>query len=288
MKLIISLLVLVLFVSGIKAQFYIEAGGGYGFKAFSENYLYYSNYLYYPNSFRMTTGKLSLGQGYKIKSSLGYKFTGILSAGVDIMYIVGQKEQFKSHSLQGRLVNFTPFLSASLLSYDKKLIPYIKLGPSVGKAEVICIEEYHEVEDLNWFDKYWRYYGSYSYGFNISLGISWNIWKNLSVFMESDINIISYYPLKGKLYKEEGIAWGLNLDDEENDIQSKVPWYKEIVFVNNPQTHRDSSRPQEKLRQKYPFNNWGVNTGIRFYPDFKTYASKVKKIFIKHNKTENI
>ncbi len=280
MKRTLQILILLLILSGtniLGQNFFISTGGGYNF-SIGGSYGYTDTIQYNSDgNYRSKTNKnTTLGRGVNFNFNIGYNFKSNISTEINLSYL--QSENIKNqlaviHYSNANLLiyqyNSNSFRLIPTIGFNKKFNKFntfIKFGCVLGTSTLyyeittkdITISDKQQIVKNYSFEK-WKYYGGFSVGYNVRLGIEYNITNQIIFFSEFNVVDFFYNNKKGKL-----------IIYEENDVDklSALDVYdKEINFVNKLsyfEDNLDKSKPQEKLKKHFNYNSVGINCGIKF------------------------
>lgn len=279
-------------------KWFVSFNSGYAHNMSSQNLynedlgLYFINYIdhyneednsYYGNYEQNNT---SLGKGTNFALSAGYMFNDLFGVEMGFSYLFGGKtvsnyeyyakylyyddnwepEYYNySHCYENVISSQMFRINPSLLFSvgNKTINPYAKVGLILGLGSIIyertaLIEDEYDNQNDQTSIKI-KMNGGISLGCSATLGLNYNIGKNISLFGEVNLISMSYAPKKGKIidYKENG----------KNELNELTTSEKEINFVNEYDYSSDDNEsdyePSTMLQYKFPFSSIGLNVGVK-------------------------
>ncbi|MCK9219460.1 MAG: porin family protein [Bacteroidales bacterium] len=271
MKKSILLLLFVFVVSGIASaqKFYGRVGVGLaGGTSSSLDMLY--NYTNDGTSQKISVVPVDLGSGFTGSLAFGYmlnkyvgfefglsQFLGFPNSGDSTVSVPGGTSA--TAKIAGSMLSFVP--SVVITAGLEKVNPYARFGMVIGvmprmfykydatQASVYPAQQVEVIQKL---------YGSVALGYTASLGVDFNINKLISLYAEASFVGCTWSPRYSELTK-----YDLNGVDQLSSLNTKQKETEFFTTIDLNEQIPDTS-PDKELRQTYPFDNAGVNIGIRF------------------------
>jgi len=263
MKKVILLSVCLVSMAMAYAQdsFYVSLGIGAGINTARTYDLYTSAKKVYP---------IGLGKGFAPVLRAGIYVNDFMAIELGIAYRMGfntkvdiptSTSSLKSggatgwNKFSGSMLQLVP---AVVIQPDFDLgnvAPYARVGVLIGIIPTIKCKYDVTVGSSNTQGMV-KYTGGVSIGGSAALGCDFDLSDNLSLYAEIYYDAMAYSPTKGKLTK-----YTVNGDDK---LGSLTTYEKETKFVKDLTgfTPADGS-PDQQLKNSYPFNNVGVNFGVK-------------------------
>jgi Outer membrane protein beta-barrel domain len=272
MKKIFILLIVHFFILGSFAQkskeanFYVSLNSGYNFKAGGDSNNFSNEVRNSLGTDDVSSQSISFGQGLGFGLSVGYNFDRKIGVEFGVNYTKGNefktgdtdiKGYFEGSVFNSKMLQFKPTLVLSG-GFDK-INPYTKFGVILGIGSITeSKSEKDNVDDE--FLKTYLYNGSLSKGFTASLGSTFEIANNLSVFGEINYNYLVFSPDFGTV-TESKINGSDNL--QTLTIYDKSIEYKETVLVSVA-TFSNTNVKAQSNKKFYNFSSLALNFGISY------------------------
>lgn len=266
------LLILHFFIFGSFAQkskeanFYFSLNSGYNFKAGGDSNNFSNEITNSLGTDDVSSQSISFGQGLGVGLSVGYNFNKKIGVELGVNYTNGNEFKtgdtdingyFKGSVFNSKMLQFKPTLVLSG-GFDK-INPYAKFGVILGIGSVTELKsEKDNVDDE--FLKTYLYNGSLSKGFTASLGSTFEIANNLSVFGEINYNYLVFSPDFGTVI--ESTINGLD-NLQTLTIYDKSIEYNETVLFSEAALSITNVKAQG-LKKFYNFSSLALNLGIRY------------------------
>ncbi|MEI8006007.1 MAG: outer membrane beta-barrel protein [Bacteroidota bacterium] len=133
--------------------------------------------------------------------------------------------------------------------------PYARVGVIVGVLPSITCKIDETVGNVNQIATF-KYMGGVSIGGSAALGCDFDLSDMLAIYVEIYYDAMAYAPTKGKYIK-----YTVNGEDKLGTLatnQKEVKFVKDLTgFVS------DAGSPNQELKNSYPFNNVGLNFGVK-------------------------
>ena len=133
--------------------------------------------------------------------------------------------------------------------------PYARVGVIVGIIPNIKCK--FDVTTLNTEEVGMiKYTGGVSIGGTAALGCDFDLSDMLALYVEVYYDAMAYAPTKGKMTK-----YSVNGEDK---LETLTTYQKETKFVKDvTDFKKDDNSPDQQLKNSYPFNNVGLNFGVK-------------------------
>lgn len=250
--------------SSFTQNIYIKINGCYGLPMSSQNIPHFYNSESFNDSAHYEQINVSLGKGFSFGGAIGYmhkKFYGF-ELGVD--YLLGSKivadDKSKagnsSYTYYSRMLRIKPMIVLS--PGFEKVNPYAKFGVIFGFGKIVLEHDYFE--EMGTVCRKYEMNGGYAFGGNASMGIMYNKKDHISFFVECEMIILSYAPIRGEVkeFTQNGTDLIPYLTEKEK-VTEYVDDYS--FYYDNPSP---DSEPDKELKTKYPFGSFGISLGVQF------------------------
>jgi len=252
---------LLLFVQESMAQnLSASIGGGYHLGVGKQNLTHhdFSSFLN-SNPWPWEKFDVSLGEGAMVDANVQYMFGNNLGVDLSASYLFGVQHTSRVpkndteyiRQLQVRMLRLSP---GFIFSVDKKkLSMYARFGMVIGIGYIDYNQENYYNNALQQLS--YRYVEGVSLGASSSLGVSYPIGSQLSLYTEFRFVSQSYAPKRGvpTKYVSQGVESQNTLEYEFVDELEQDP-----TIVVNP------DEPLKQPKYSYPVNGYGINLGIKY------------------------
>lgn len=252
-------------IKGYSQNFFIGLSGGYNQKINTFSQL---DYFYDVSTEVKEKFNFGLGQGVSIGVNIGYFFNKNIGLELPFIYFKGAecyavrrdyKDLFQdvTHNFKGQMFKMVPSIILKAdIDKKNKFGLFIKFGGIIGITNIIYKQEATSITGFQ-KEETWNYNGGLSLGFSSSLGLSFIVFKNISIIAEARVNSISYSPLFGKL-----TAVTIN----GSNALSSYSTSNSVEFVDKSESNSvaTSISTNEKVKTNYPFSSIGLNIGIQY------------------------
>lgn len=198
----------------------------------------------FVNDFMAIELGVAYRMGFSTKIDLPTSSSGVKTSGATGNY------KYKGNMLQ--------LIPAVVIQPDFELgsvAPYARVGVVIGVLPSIKEKQDYTING-NAVILDWRYSGGVSIGGTAALGCDFNLSDNLAIYGEIYYDAMAYSPTKGKITK-----CTVNGEDKLGSLatgEKEVKFVKDITdFVYDP------ASPDQQLKNSYPFNNVGINFGVK-------------------------
>ena len=265
---------------------FFSVNGGYNFSSASQNLS--SNSTRTSNSSSSSTVRTealiegSYGKGFNFGGAVGYMFNKNIGAELGINYLVGGEitgsrvennsgASFSDNYISegkssAKMLQFRPtiILSAGL----DKINPYAKFGILIGSGSIEqstngtskSINSFggSTITNSSTSDSTFKADGGTAIGFHSALGLSLNVNKNMSIFVELNMVNMSYAPTKGTQtsYNVNGVDQLSSLTISSTQL--------EFVDSTNSSDVQLPTNPTKVLKENYAFSSFGINFGLKY------------------------
>jgi hypothetical protein len=262
MKRIIMLFAATLIMASASAQTkaYVSLGVGAGISTARTYDLYSDGDKIYP---------VGLGSGFGPVLRAGLFVTDFMAVELGVNYHFGFTKKIEPDVSSGVKSSGASALlkySGSMLQLIPAVViqpnfdlgnvaPYARIGLIVGVLPSIKTKfEVNDGTDVTAGTL--KYTGNVSIGGTAALGCDFSLSEMLAIYAEIYYDAMSYVPTKGKM-----TAFTLNGEDKLSDMTTSE---KEVKFVKDLTGFTPSDdEPDQELRTSYPFNNVGINVGVK-------------------------
>ncbi len=277
-KLLLITSLILLSGSFLQSQTYF--GFSYGYSTPIMKHLIASDFSTGSSGFALFKNMFgSFGGGNSIGGMVGYRFPSGFVCEVNV-------ERFNANDLSYDFYDSTatPYVRHIHRDADLeglKIIP--QLGYAVGKNRIsgwfksgliigtnMVMTMNYSQEDGSKYYRNERYEGNLAIGFRQSAGISYELFKGLSMALEAFGNFQTWSPDKGEMTKNE------------YDGVDQLPFFsysvKHFVFVDGytePNLNAQADEPREQLGNTYSLNGIGAKLSITYSIRFATKSGKV-------------
>jgi outer membrane protein W len=208
--------------------------------------------------------KTNLGAGLNFGFQAGYMFNPNLGFELGANYLLGSEIRGKQTKLDGDFTNAE--LSAKMIQIKPTLVfrggyttinPYAKVGMVLGSGKITNNKEDKDGPDVT--KTTYEYSEGIPIGFYATLGTTYKLYDEVSLFGELNLIQLEYAPKKGKLasYIENGLEQisGFNTSDRAFEF---VEGYSSTSGSPNP------NEPSKVLKLPFSFSSLGVNIGFLY------------------------
>lgn len=277
-KIFLLSLMLVGLTSMALAQFYVRAGGGYGFpmatesvgeKNLEKSTTIGNNYEYSNTSENV---KASYGAGLNFNIGAGYMISRYIGVEIDFSYLAGKKietsdiyrYQSDNFFAKDEVIETTKskslFISPSFIitpGVDTK-VPYGRFGIVMGIPSMEAVSEgYDDTDGLETYEFTYEYTGGLSFGFQGAVGMNWVLNNYINLVTEINFTSMSYSPEQMELTKV--IYNGDNQDLDQLPLYlRKTEFKKKVTNESEP----DINKPRQALRESKPFSSLALQVGV--------------------------
>ena len=241
-------------------SFYVSLGVGAGINTARTYDLYQDAQKVHP---------VGLGKGFAPVLRAGIFVNDFMAVELGVAYRMGINTKIDisdSHALspttgwdkfKGSMLQLVP---AVLIQPDFDLgsvSPYARVGVLVGVVPGITCNfnvtsgtgNQNDVGTV-------KYTGGVSFGGSAALGCDFDLSDMLAIYVEVYYDAMAYAPAKGKLTK-----YSVNGEDKLSTLSTED---KETKFVKDLTGFKpDPNSPDQQLKNSYPFNNVGLNFGVK-------------------------
>lgn len=265
MKRILTFIAAIFIVTMASAQnnFYVSLGVGAGINTARTYDLYQDGLKVHP---------VGLGKGFAPVLRAGIFLNDFMAVELGVAYRLGFSTKIdvsSSGSLKSSGMGTGTFrFSGGML----QLVPAVLIQPNLDLGSVApyarvgvligIIPNIKQKMDLTGNPYYgdlvavFKYTGGVSVGGSAALGCDFNLMDNLAIYVEIYYDAMSYAPTKGKYTK-----FTVNGQDKLSDLTTQQ---KEVTFVKDLTGYTPGSdQPTQELKNSYPFNNIGLNFGVK-------------------------
>jgi hypothetical protein len=212
---------------------------------------------------------VSLGKGLCIKLGLGYMINGNIGFELGASYLLGGKSTAtttspfgfnKTKTIESSYYSSMFMINPSVLiaSGSEGINPYAKFGLVLGFGSFYF--EKNSTADTFITIQKTQYSGGIALGFNASLGCSFTVSDNISIFAEFNMLNMSYSPDKSEIITSTSQGKDLLPDYTVRDKQTD--YYETLVSTS--MSPLPDTVPNQKLKQSFSFGNIGLNLGVKF------------------------
>lgn len=250
-------------------KFYIRIGLGGGVSTSSSFDLLY-DFSTSGSSKSVSVHPVGIGNGFNGSAAFGYMFSkylgvevsvseflGLPTEGDSVVHLMGASQA--SVRIRGYMLSVTPavVISAGL----EKINPYARFGLLVGALPVITtkyLEENNTTNPTTSKEITNKYYGGVSLGYSAAGGVTFNLSRLISFFVELQFSHSTWSP-----DRSEVTAYTVNGEDK---LSTLLPYQKQVNFVDKKYITGtvDMSQPREELRKTIPFSTAALNFGVIF------------------------
>jgi outer membrane protein W len=244
---------------------YISANIGYA-TSLSYNRIL-TQFVSFPNSTSQLSGiEGSLGKGISFNGAFGFMFTPNLGVELNASYLLGDKMK-KQETIAGETTHYS--VSANMFSLAPSLIfmaeaknlnPYIKMGMLVTKGSITTDYTSHYDFSSGPYNASSKdiQFGGNALGVQASVGFSYKIIGNLSLFSELSYVNMSYAPTRKTLLE--------SVTNDENQMPNLSISEKETIFVKtlSANANQNPNLPKEVVKVFYPLSSVGLHLGLKF------------------------
>jgi hypothetical protein len=245
-------------------QLYVSLGPGIGLGTACTSDLISSNDKIYP---------VGLGKSFNINLHAGYELNDFLAIDLGVAYRMGlstkhdvdgstypQKATWGEGTikLKGSMLQIVPGLVIAPVT-ESKLRAYGRIGLIIGLMPSILekgdlLFPYASTVDNDVYT--FKYHGGMAIGGQAAIGADFSLSDLLSLYAEIYFDALSYTPKKGEYTKYE-----VNGKDVLPDFTTQDKEYEYVKDISgyNP----SAGSPTQILRDSYPFNNAGLNLGVK-------------------------
>ncbi len=245
---------------------YVNIGLGYGLGMGSQNISGFTDHTVDSSSINTESQiDVSLGKGLCLKLGFGYMINANLGFELGASYLMGSKTT-STNVLPfglGKKQTISSDYYASMFVINPSIViasgmegfnPYAKFGMILGFASFY--NEKTSSADTFAVSTKTKYDGGMAIGFNASLGCSFSVSDNISIFAELILVNMSYAPDKSEIteYTSQGIDKLSSLKVK----QKQINYYDTLLSTPIPDTE-----PNQALKQSYAFGSIGINIGMK-------------------------
>jgi opacity protein-like surface antigen len=269
--LLIFLFVTLLMTAQTEKGFYLGLNSGYSLGTGNAN-IYQAQFTRVYNETEINSSttkfelvKTNLGAGLNFGFQAGYMFNPNLGFELGANYLLGSEITGKQTKLDGDFTNAE--LSAKMIQIKPTLVfrggyatinPYAKVGMVIGSGKITNNTEDKDGPDVT--KTTYEFSEGIPIGFHASLGTTYKLSNEVSLFGELNLIHLEYAPKKGKLssYIENGVEQisGFNTSDSEFEF---VDGYSSTSGSPNP------NEPSKVLKLPFSFSSMGVNVGVLYH-----------------------
>lgn len=247
-------------------RMYFSINSGYGFdlapETFSGGNISYAD----PEIKVLSSVNHSFGKGYNFGVATGIHITENIAFGVEANYLVGadetltfEIENFKEERVfSSEMFRFIPQLR--LTAPVNKLALYAEIGLAIGINPVVHYRKRTQVDGEETGRFRTIYANGTAYGLKSSLGLKYQVTKDLAFSAEMRIFAQSYAPERRQLLE----AFRRGEDVLELRLPSDVHTIYVNEFIEDQTTVRDPGLPTTQLKFFFPFSSVGVNVGVEY------------------------
>ncbi len=208
----------------------------------------------------------SLGKGINVGGAVGYMFNKNIGAELGINYLLGANTEYgyksssssDAYTYSATVLGFIPaiVITPGLENFN----PYAKFGLSISSATLTVKDENISTSGsiTNTSNITNVYSGGVALGLVSSLGASYKITQNISIFGEMCILTMKYSPTKGEL-TESKLNGVDNLSTKST--RDKNSEFSDSYSIDNS-APTDNNAPRKSSAPNFPFSSVGVNVGI--------------------------
>ncbi|HRY32139.1 MAG TPA: outer membrane beta-barrel protein [Bacteroidales bacterium] len=260
----IILITIFLFTQAGAQKFYTGLTSGYNLALGGQNLYYFdfTNNTSRNNAITYDAVFVSLGQGMNIGLNCGYHFNDHIACELDVSWLKGDKQKVEHKYQQGIT---TCFLASQMIQVMPTLVlsagmhkiqPFMKLGVLIGTGRI----DYEKNTDDNEHSqiKVFRMNGGIAVGAGAAAGVKINISEKLSLSGEVALKNLNYAPVHGEYIQAE--IDGIDVLPEMTVYEKETDYLSHYSVDENVPV--DTSKPDEKLKQRLPFGSIGIKVGI--------------------------
>lgn len=276
---------------------YVSFGLGYGLGLGSQNMTGFNDSTYTetegslvnPIPFMKVTYdqiNLSLGKGLCINGSVGYMINGNFGVELGLSYLLGGKTTSTQTnekttttqiskgegitSIQASMVRISP--SIIIASGMEGINPYAKFGMTLGfgsfnientntSTNTIMLPGIMDTTIINKTFNNREFSGGLAIGINATLGCSFTMSDNISIFGEFNMINMSYSPSMSEI-KEYSINDVDKMSLLTTVAQKQTNYYESLEYSSTSTPHT-SDEPSQALKQSISFGSIGLNIGMK-------------------------
>jgi opacity protein-like surface antigen len=248
--------------------FYVGVNAGYaanvgGTTNLSETFELFNSTEQADGSETFEYTKVGLGKGMNFGITAGYMFNKNIGAELGINYLMGGKSEFTetyldgtnvTKDIKGKMLQFKPTLV--LTAGYSKINPYAKFGLTFGQASAEAT--YASIQGTNTFNAVREIEGGMSLGFHSGIGLNYAITSKLTLFGEILYTGVTFRPETATI--TSATANGI---DVLGLIDTEFT-HTEFVTDFNTNEPQNQDLPTKERAVDIPFNNLGLNVGVKF------------------------
>jgi len=222
---------------------YFTAGIGYGFSIPGITSGSQMPYTYNASG-------ATLGRGITYGFNIGHMVNKTAGIDLEVWYVAGSTFKFDGTDSSGNKLNLNfkggtlRVMPALKVNWGNRNKFFLKLGPLLGIANSITVEETHTVSSASGATEYLtenKFQGGSSIGWMGAVGVDFSAKDSISFFIEANLYRQIYEP--GEL-----------------TVTAAGGSPESFTLVDNPNPHN----PNEKQKLSFPFSNIGINAGVKF------------------------
>ena len=239
-------------------QLYLRGSAGYALKLASQNIDFY-NHTSDTSSFNDSQVDVNFGKGWNGGLAAGYFFNPHIGCEIGFSYNrsgrITSKDIYTGgttdYSLSARMYSF--HASVIITPGFEKVNPFAQFGIKAGTGSILY--EYVENSATDVLKQKVIRNGGIGIGATGSIGIRYQLGKNIFCLGELTMTGLSYAPARGEIiqFEHNGVDKLPGMTRHEKNTE-----YVRSFSYDNNQPPVDSE-PRKELRNKYPFSSVGIS-----------------------------